>query len=203
MKCWQQKFTLKKKKFSENAVTNFSNVLFSSFKTISQSVSFLSNFSSTIVSGLNPPSPDSKTLKQATDQRKINLFIDKFLSEIEKSGFEFDVAGLVNYFESVDITVTFIKFSKQIKPVFCTSKCHIKNHQLFSKIFLFLFFLNGFHRHSLKVCDSYFDLIFFALKNVKENFLECQKYEDENLSVSFVESKSEIFSNSKSFNAKW
>ncbi len=200
-----------------------------------------------------------------TDQRKINLFIDKFLSEIEKSGFEFDVAGLVNYFESVDITVTAdanavedavllttihnskgleypivflincdqslsrtrpkvdiqinekfglgVKFydienNNEIKTVKMKAIQEEEKQKDFAEELMIFYvaltraknrlYLFGefdeshFDRHSLKVCDSYFDLIFFALKNVKENFLECQKYEDENLSVSFVESVSEI-----------
>lgn len=45
-------------------------------------------------------------INQKLNHAKINLFIEKFLNEIASSGFEFDLPGLINYFENVDITVT-------------------------------------------------------------------------------------------------
>lgn len=45
-------------------------------------------------------------INMKTDGQKIITFIEKFLTEIEQSQFEFDLPGLINYFESVDIAVT-------------------------------------------------------------------------------------------------
>lgn len=45
-------------------------------------------------------------INEKINHSKINLFVDKFLNEISASDFEFDLAGLINYFESVEITVT-------------------------------------------------------------------------------------------------
>lgn len=39
------------------------------------------------------------------NHKTLNLFIDKFLSEISTCGYKYDLAGLINYFETVDITV--------------------------------------------------------------------------------------------------
>ncbi len=200
-----------------------------------------------------------------TGQRKINLFIDRFLSEIEKSGYEFDVAGLINYFETVDITVTAdansvedavllttihnskgleypivflincdqslsktrpkydiqinekfglgVKFydienNNEIKTVKMKAiqedekqKDFVEELMIFyvaltrakNRLYLFgEFDESHFDRHNIKSCDSYFDWIFFALKSVKEKFLQSQKYEDENLSIDYVESICEI-----------
>lgn len=44
-------------------------------------------------------------INMKADGYKINTFVDKFFTEIEKSGFDFDLPGLINYFESVDIAV--------------------------------------------------------------------------------------------------
>lgn len=200
-----------------------------------------------------------------TGQRKTNLFIDRFLSEIEKSGYEFDVAGLINYFETVDITVTAdansvedavllttihnskgleypivflincdqslsktrpksdiqinekyglgVKFydienNNEIKTVKMKAiqedekqKDFVEELMIFyvaltrakNRLYLFgEFDESHFDRHNIKSCDSYFDWIFFALKSVKEKFLQSQKYEDENLSIDYVESICEI-----------
>lgn len=200
-----------------------------------------------------------------TGQRKINLFIDRFLSEIEKSGYEFDVAGLINYFETVDIIVTAdansvedavllttihnskgleypivflincdqslsktrpksdiqinekfglgVKFydienNNEIKTVKMKAiqedekqKDFVEELMIFyvaltrakNRLYLFgEFDESHFDRHNIKSCDSYFDWIFFALKSVKEKFLQSQKYEDENLSIDYVESICEI-----------
>ena len=39
------------------------------------------------------------------NHKKLNLFVDKFFNEISSSGFEYDLAGLLNYFETVTINV--------------------------------------------------------------------------------------------------
>ncbi len=38
--------------------------------------------------------------------QKLNTFIDKFLNEISSSGFEYDLPALINYFETVEISVS-------------------------------------------------------------------------------------------------
>ncbi|MBR1890095.1 MAG: UvrD-helicase domain-containing protein [Clostridia bacterium] len=37
--------------------------------------------------------------------RELNLFVDEFLRNVEESGFNFDLPGLINYFETVEIDV--------------------------------------------------------------------------------------------------
>ncbi|MDE6583219.1 MAG: UvrD-helicase domain-containing protein, partial [Clostridia bacterium] len=199
-------------------------------------------------------------INSKTNQRKLNMFIDKFLSEIEKSGLEYDLPGLINYFESVDITVTAdannvedavllttihnskgleypivflincdqslsktrpkvdiqineqfglgVKFydlenNSEIKTVRMKAIQESEKQKDFAeelmifyvaltraknRIYMFGEFDESlFEKHNVKACDSYFDLVFFALKNINEKFLENMNYEDENMSVRYVE----------------
>ena len=186
------------------------------------------------------------------NHQKLNTFIDKFLNEIVSSGFEFDVAGLVNYFETVEISVstesagvddavllTTIHNSKGLEyPVVFLIGCDQsmkKNMQkadveinesfgLALKCFdlennqevmtlktrairefeaeksfaeeLMIFYValtraknrlylfgkeKEYHRFILNDCDSYYDLIFYALKKDGEDF------ENENIRICNVE----------------
>ena len=45
-------------------------------------------------------------LNTLPNSKKVNEFVDKFLSEIESSGYDYDLPSLLSYFESVDISVT-------------------------------------------------------------------------------------------------
>ncbi|MBP3431898.1 MAG: UvrD-helicase domain-containing protein [Clostridia bacterium] len=49
-----------------------------------------------------------------------------------------------------------------------------------------------YERYGIRQCDSYFDFIFFALKNVKKQFLEDGNFEDEILSFNLIEEVGEI-----------
>lgn len=40
------------------------------------------------------------------NQHKLNNFVDRFLSEIENGEFEYDLPGLINFFQTVDISVS-------------------------------------------------------------------------------------------------
>ncbi len=44
-----------------------------------------------------------------------------------------------------------------------------------------------FEKFDLEKCDSYFDFIFFALKNAKEKFLKDNFFEDENMQINLIE----------------
>lgn len=196
--------------------------------------------------------------------QKKNVFVDKFLSEIGQSGLDFDLVGLVNYFETVDITVaaepsamddaillTTIHNSKGLEyPIVFLIGCdqsmkksvpkvdveineeyglavkqydqesnseivsvrmraiqnsmEKKNFAEEMMIFyvaltraknrLYLFGKYNekmFEKFSLRNCDSYLDLILFALKDVSKNLQNNQIYEDENMRVCIVDQVSE------------
>lgn len=199
------------------------------------------------------------------NQRKLNNFIDKFLQSITESGFEFDLAGLINYFESVEITVvsdvsgneeaitlTTIHNSKGLEyPIvflagcdrnlkksarnglveinedfgFSAKKYDTENNQeilsvrmkaiqkaeekkdfveelmIFyvaltrakNRLYLFgRFDENIFKRFSVQDCDSYFDLIFFAKKDLREKLSNSDFFEIEDIQVSLIDELSEI-----------
>lgn len=199
------------------------------------------------------------------NQRKLNNFIDKFLQSITESGFEFDLAGLINYFESVEITVvsdvsgneeaitlTTIHNSKGLEyPIvflagcdrnlkksarnglveinedfgFSAKKYDTENNQeilsvrmkaiqkaeekkdfveelmIFyvaltrakNRLYLFgRFDENIFKRFSVQDCDSYFDLIFFAKKDLREKLSNSDFFETEDIQVSLIDELSEI-----------
>ena len=199
------------------------------------------------------------------NQRKLNNFIDKFLQSITESGFEFDLAGLINYFESVEITVvsdvsgneeaitlTTIHNSKGLEyPIvflagcdrnlkksarnglveinedfgFSAKKYDTENNQeilsvrmkaiqkaeekkdfveelmIFyvaltrakNRLYLFgRFDENIFKRFSVQDCDSYFDLIFFAKKDLREKLSNSDFFETEDIQVALIDELSEI-----------
>ena len=199
------------------------------------------------------------------NHRKLNNFIDKFLQSITDSGFEFDLAGLINYFESVEITVvsdisgnedsitlTTIHNSKGLEyPVvflagcdrnlkktargglveinedfgFSAKKYDTENNQeilsvrmkaiqkaeekkdfveelmIFyvaltrakKRLYLFgRFDENIFKRFSVQDCDSYFDLIFFAKKDLREKLTSSDFFETEDVQISLIDELIEI-----------
>ena len=212
-------------------------------------------------------------INEKINHSKINLFVDKFLNEISASEFEFDLAGLINYFETVDITVTSeisavedavllttIHNSKGLEyPIVFITNCDqslkksqpkvdveinekfglavkyydkennnevmtvkmkaIKDFEaqkdfeeelmIFyvaltrakNRLYLFGNFKDGiFERYEIKDCDSYFELIFFALSKEKEEFLKSGEYQNEALEISHVEEIEEnVIENEQNF----
>lgn len=199
-------------------------------------------------------------LNQKPEHNKINMFVDKFLSQISASGFEFDLAGLVNFFESVDITVsaegasiedavllTTIHNSKGLEyPIvfligcdqslskaqpkvdveinenfglavkfydrennneiitakmqaikeFEAQKDFVEELMIFyvavtrakNRIYMFGKFKDSiFEKISLEDCDSYFELVFFALRSVKEQFLKDGSFESETMQITAID----------------
>ena len=204
-------------------------------------------------------------LNSLSDYQRKNNFVNKFLNTIVESKFEFDVAGLLSFFEKVDISVvsettgvtdavilTTIHNSKGLEyPIvflcgcdkslkgaqknglveinedfgFAVKKYDMeKNQELVSvrmkaisqsekkKDFveeLMIFYValtraknrlylfgketeNMLKRYSIFDCDSYFDLIFFALQNIKKAFAENAAYEDDDLEVRLIEAVEEL-----------
>jgi len=202
-------------------------------------------------------------LNMRTDCQKVNVFVDKFLSEIEACGYNFDLPSLISYFKTVDIVVapepslsedsmllTTIHNSKGLEyPIVFLINCDqslkksvpkgaveineqfglaLKYYDVESnsevssakmlaikeaeaqKDFieeLMIFYValtraknriylfgeeQKFDKYSLKVCDSYFDLIFYCLKNVRESFLEAGYYEDDKMQVCYIEEVEQI-----------
>lgn len=198
-------------------------------------------------------------INEKINHSKINLFVDKFLNEISASEFEFDLSGLINYFETVDITVTSeisavedavllttIHNSKGLEyPIVFITNCDqsLKKSQpkvdveinekfgLAVKYYdkennnevmtvkmkaikdfeaqkdfeeeLMIFYValtraknrlylfgnlkdSIFERYEIKDCDSYFELIFFALSKAKEEFLKNGEYQNDTLEISHV-----------------
>lgn len=199
-------------------------------------------------------------VNEKINHSKINLFIDKFLNEISASDFEFDLAGLINYFETVEITVTSevsaiedavllttIHNSKGLEyPIVFLIGCDqslkksqpkadveinekfglgvkfydkdnnhevetvkmkaIKNFEskkdfeeelmIFyvaltrakNRLYLFGNIKDSiFEKYDIKDCDSYFELIFYALPKIKAMFLENNFYEDKNMEIAYIE----------------
>lgn len=199
------------------------------------------------------------------NHKKLNLFVDKFLSEISSSGFEYDLAGLVNYFETVSINVvseastlddcvllTTIHNSKGLEyPIVFLIGCDqslkksrpkvdveinedfglavkyydkennsevvsakmraiqetkakknfVEELMIFyvaltrAKNRLYLFGEHKdsfFEKYSIWDCDSYFDLIFYALQKQKEEFLKNKNFKDEKLEINLIEELQEI-----------
>ena len=199
------------------------------------------------------------------NHKKLNLFVDKFLNTISSSGFEYDLAGLVNYFETVSINVvseatalddcvllTTIHNSKGLEyPIVFLIGCDqslkksrpkvdveinedfglaVKyydkenNREVISakmraiqekkakknfveelmifyvaltraknRLYLFGEYKDSiFERCSIWDCDSYFDLIFFALENQKERFVKEKSFKNETLEINLIEELQEI-----------
>lgn len=197
--------------------------------------------------------------------QKVNNFVNKFLSEIVSSDFEFDLAGLINYFETVEITVssepsavsdavllTTIHNSKGLEyPIvfligcdqslskskpkidveinenfglalkyydkennkeICTTKMRaikefeakkdfVEELMIFyvaltrakNRIYLFVKYNEKcFEKFSLKDCDSYYDLIFYALNEKKDDFLAQGFVNEENIEIRKIENIEEI-----------
>lgn len=194
------------------------------------------------------------------NQQRLNLFIDKFLGEIVSSELQFDIAGLIHHFDTVDITVagevssasdavllTTIHNSKGLEyPIVFLIGCDRslskgrpkidveinENFGLALKIYdkannmevstvrmlaikesqaqkdfveeLMIFYValtraknrlylfgeydeKQFKRLSVLDCDSYYDLIFFALQKQRNEFLQKQSYQDDSMEICFVE----------------
>lgn len=199
------------------------------------------------------------------NHKKLNLFVDKFLNEISSSGFEYDLAGLVNYFETVSINVvsevtalddsvllTTIHNSKGLEyPIVFLIGCDqslkksrpkvdveinedfglavkyydkennsevisakmraiqeakakknfVEELMIFyvaltrakNRLYLFGEYKDSiFERYSIWDCDSYFDLIFFALKNQKEQFVKEKSFKNKILEINLIEELREI-----------
>ena len=191
---------------------------------------------------------------------RVRLSVDQFLNEIEQSEFNFDIAGLINYLESVKIdmvaepsgredsvTLTTVHDSKGLEyPVVFLIGCDqslsrgrenhdvkinedfgfaqkyydtennsevvgvkmraiadekqnkefIEELMIFyvaltrakNKLYLFgKFNEKNFIKTSLGECDSYYDFIFYALKDVAKEFVDSHKFEDKNISVNLIE----------------
>lgn len=192
------------------------------------------------------------------NHQKLNLFIDKFIEEISSCGFEFDLPRLINYFETVDISVsseasevedavllTTIHNSKGLEyPIvfligcdqslkktppksgveineefglalkrydlesnieimtvkmraikeFQSKKSFVEELMIFyvaltrAKNRIYLFGNSGeFKNYSLSACDSYFDLIFYALN------LQTDDYESDSLQICNIRDFDETF----------
>ena len=192
--------------------------------------------------------------------QKINVYVDKFLAEIVSSGFEFDLPGLINYFETVNITVTTepsiadnavllttIHNSKGLEyPIVFLIECdqslkktipkpdveinedfglalkfydkennsevvsvrmraiqekeaqkdfaeemmifYVALTRAKNRLYLFGEFKDSiFEKFTLQACDSYFDFIFYALKDKKLKFLKDKTFEDDRLQINLVE----------------
>lgn len=193
---------------------------------------------------------------------KLNTFLEKFLAEILSSGFDFDLANLIKYFETVDIVIspeptavddavllTTIHNSKGLEyPIVFLIGCdqNLKKGGFKSEIEinerfglavkfydensnseivsakmtaikqlesekdfveeLMIFYValtraknrlylfgeqkidgEGFDKFAISQCDTYFDLIFFALKNQANKFFNDLAFESENLSIIYIE----------------
>ncbi len=194
------------------------------------------------------------------NQNRLNLFVDKFLEQISISEFQYDLSGLINFFESVEINVTgqvsvvedaitlttihdskgleypivfligcdlslsggwpnydveinekfglalkyfdrennketisakmkAIKDSKVIKEfaeelnLFYVALTRAKN-----RLYLFgLYNEDNFNKLNIYDCDSYFDLIFFALKKERESFILNKHFINEDREICFIE----------------
>ncbi len=199
------------------------------------------------------------------NQQKLNTFVDRFLNVIVESGFEFDLAGLINFFENVEIcvvsensgsedavTLTTIHNSKGLEyPIVFLAGCDRsltkvarnglveinekfgfalkqydtdKNQELISakmsaivksekkKDFveeLMIFYValtraknrlylfgryneKTFKKYSNSDCDSYFDLIFYSLGEMKECFVQSGHYETDSLEVNLIDEIEEL-----------
>lgn len=197
--------------------------------------------------------------------RKLNLFVDKFLQEIASSGFEFDLAGLINYFETVDINVTSevsveddsvllttihnskgleypivfligcdqslkksrpkvdveidenfglaVKFydkennNEIVTARMCAIQDAQKKKEFVEEMMIFYVALtraknrlylfgeykdSSFEKYDLTDCDSYFELIFYALEKEKNEFLEKHTFSDEKLEILYIENVEEL-----------
>jgi len=204
-------------------------------------------------------------LNSFKNQQSLNNFVDTFLNSISQSGFEFDIAGLINFFETVEITVvsqlsadedavvlTTIHNSKGLEfPIVFLCGCDKslkaganlglvevneefgfsvkkydteKNQEMISvrmkatrlsekrkdfveelmifyvaltraknRLYLFgKFNENILKRYSVFDCDSYFDLIFFALPKLKTAFLEGDHFVSENIEANLIENIEEL-----------
>ena len=187
-------------------------------------------------------------------------FVDRFLIELENCGFNFDIAGAIDYFENADIKVsasqngeqdnivlTTIHDSKGLEyPIVFLIGCDqnlkdgrenydVKINEKFgfalkyydteknqevvgakmlaisdekerkdfveelmifyvaltrakNRLYLFGNYKEDyFKREDLKKCECYFDLIFYALKNISTAFPKKFKYENKILNVNYIE----------------
>ena len=112
----------------------------------------------------------------------------------ENFGLALKIYDVENNVETNSVRMNAIKESQK-------QKSYVEEMMLFyvaltrAKNRLYLFGQNSdsiFSKFAVEDCDSYFDFVFYALKDVKENFLTDSKFESADLSVNLIEEIEEI-----------